>query len=1114
MDATIEKIDIQASYNGNDAVSGLDKLYNSLDKISKITDKVTTVTERSSAANVTSKVNFSKLQRVATTTAKALSKCFDATNDYVESINLFNVAMGTGAEKAEVYAKTIERLMGIDSGDWMNYQGSFNQIFEGYGIADEKANSMSQQLTQLAYDLSSLWNVDVDTAFQKIQSGMSGQIKGLKVWGYNLSIASLRETALAHGIELSTAKMTEAQKATLRYITLMEAASNAQGDLSRTLVTPANSIRILDAQFEILKRTVGQIISDFAVDLIPVVQVMIQWLTALAEHIAVFFEYDMPEIDYSGIGVGADYADDLTDSLDESTKSAEKLKKTILGIDEINKLSDSKSSVSNVYGGGYAPDFGIDLSQYEYDFLGNLDTSKVDELKKKLEKILPIIASIGAAFGAWKISEGLIKAIKYLDTLKSKNFSFSFSIIGLSLFLADIIKFKEFLEDFSQNGPTFENVSGMITTFAGMVGDALILLGNVRLGGALKIIQGFGEIVSAVADISKNGPDFDNVTRVISGLSNVAIGIGLFTKNTKLTGAAMAIQGLTVVIEELATNWEAIKKGDWSGVDKAALAVAAIEVVVGIATALGAFKKLPSFKVATKTADTLKEIGTATENIDVGTSSLTPKLTSLVKNLGLGIVVIAEVAIAAGIFVGAIWGIGLMLEQVGKAWEPVINNGETIAIAIGVGTGILVAVGVAAGLLGVATTSSAGTLPLAIGLGTLMLVEVGAAAALFVAEIWLIGEELNSILLAWNPVMAHEDTITFAISKGTSLLIAIGVVTAALGVASVASVGLLPLAIALGTAMLAQLANGFIEFCDSLIIVAEKLNELSVPLSDLNLKLPGLKNDMDSFTKFMGNFALAIVAFTASSAIAGVAATIDKVIDFFLEDPVTRMKDEVTDQTREFENLISALDMIIPLIEKATGLVGDYKEKMGSFEKATGQSGTFLGSIVGGAKNVVNGLIGLFEGMANGIIKCINFVIGALNKISVKIPSYVPKIGGQTFGFNISTINEISIPRLAEGGFVDNGQVFIANEAGPELVGSIGKKTAVANTKQIVEGISGGVASGNTPLIALMQEQNQLIKKLLEKENTVHAVVSTSDITSGIQRKNRRDGKVIIPAGG
>lgn len=93
---------------------------------------------------------------------------------------------------------------------------------------------------------------------------------------------------------------------------------------------------------------------------------------------------------------------------------------------------------------------------------------------------------------------------------------------------------------------------------------------------------------------------------------------------------------------------------------------------------------------------------------------MTSKLTTLVKNLGLGLVVIAEVAVAAGLIVGAIWGLGLMLQQVGEAWQPVLDNGSTVITALELGTILLLAVGVAVAALG--NTGLGGVATLGVGL--------------------------------------------------------------------------------------------------------------------------------------------------------------------------------------------------------------------------------------------------------------------------------------------------------------------------------------------------------------------------------------------------------------
>lgn len=97
------------------------------------------------------------------------------------------------------------------------------------------------------------------------------------------------------------------------------------------------------------------------------------------------------------------------------------------------------------------------------------------------------------------------------------------------------------------------------------------------------------------------------------------------------------------------------------------------------------------------------------------------------------------------------------------------------------------------------------------------------------------------------------------------------------------------------------------------------------------------------------------------------------------------------------------------------------------------------------------------------IIDWINkYIIGAINKIKVSIPKWVPKIGGKDFGFNLKTI---ATPKFATGGFPEQGQYFLAREKGPELVGTIGNKTAVANNNQIVQSVSDGVFNALNPVL-------------------------------------------------
>ena len=283
LDNNIDELQIEIGTESQSATSGLEKLTETLNKLDRIAN----------GSNGLNKVqaSLSGFTRGLRQTFRIMGSWFKESNDYVEALNLFEVSMDDASDAALEYAQRVQDLMGIDIQDWLEAQGSFNQLLEGYGLAEDKAAQMSKQLTQLGYDLSSLWNVDVDTAMKRLQSGMSGQIKGLKAWGINLSVAQLRETALAHGIELSTAKMTEAQKATLRYITLMEKTTNVQGDLARTLITPANALRIFEQQVTQARRALGNIVSVVAVKVIPVFQAFISIITKAAQALANFLGY-------------------------------------------------------------------------------------------------------------------------------------------------------------------------------------------------------------------------------------------------------------------------------------------------------------------------------------------------------------------------------------------------------------------------------------------------------------------------------------------------------------------------------------------------------------------------------------------------------------------------------------------------------------------------------------------------------------------------------------------------------------------------------------------------------------------------------------------------------
>ena len=344
---------------------------------------------------------------------------FNTSNEYIESLNLFRVSMGETGDAAMVFAEKVSALMGIDIAEWITNQGSFMRMSTGFGIATDKAEVMSKNLTQLAYDMSSFFNVDVQTAMDKLQSGMSGQIKGLKEWGYNLSVASLQETALSLGIEQSVRTMTEAQKAQLRYITLIQRSNGVMGDMAKTINTPANAMRILAAQLTRLERAFGNIVSVLVTKYIPYVMAFVELMEEGAKALADMWGFEIPDLPENNLEMGAAVIEGVGDEADETANKLAEMKRQIMGFDELNilKSDDDKSSELPSY------DLGIDLP--DYDFLNGLSSKyreEIDKIKveiKEFGEVLKTLEPIAIALAALFAFEWISGALAKFKQLKA-----------------------------------------------------------------------------------------------------------------------------------------------------------------------------------------------------------------------------------------------------------------------------------------------------------------------------------------------------------------------------------------------------------------------------------------------------------------------------------------------------------------------------------------------------------------------------------------------------------------------------------------------------------------------------------------------------------------------
>jgi hypothetical protein len=411
---------------------------------------------------------------VATRIGRTLAGWITESNDYVENLNLFTVAMGEYAESAQAYAEQVGEAMGIDPSEWMRNQGVFQTLLTGFGNAADKAAVMSKNLTQLGYDLSSFFNISFADSMQKLQSGIAGELEPLRRLGYDLSVARLEQEALNLGITKSVNAMTQAEKAQLRYYAIMTQVTTAQGDMARTLQAPANQLRIFQSQLTQASRALGNIYIPALNAVLPYAIAFLKVHRTVANEIANTFGFALPEIDYSSVNGLASGGEEVADAFSDAADEAKRLSKNLLGIDELNVLQSNTTAVA---GASVGSDLGLNLP--EYDFLGGALDNRVNELAEKLEKpfkdVLGIVAAIGGGILAWKIGKSVLDFATML-----KGFGKSGKItLGVTMALTGFtLEAQGFASIGAGNAQIMDYVKAAIGSALGIAGSVVVLGSN------------------------------------------------------------------------------------------------------------------------------------------------------------------------------------------------------------------------------------------------------------------------------------------------------------------------------------------------------------------------------------------------------------------------------------------------------------------------------------------------------------------------------------------------------------------------------------------------------------------------------------------------------------
>lgn len=710
--------EMQKVSNGFSAFpSKIQKLITSTEKYNASARKATTTT-----GQFTSGLKALNVAAVAITFRKIghfIAQAVTESNKYQEDLNLFTVALEQYAAEAQNYAEKVSDVMGIDPAQWLRNQGVFNTLLTGFGDTAERAQLMSQNLTQLGYDISSFFNISIEDAMQKLQSGISGELEPLRRLGYDLSQARLEQTALNLGIKESVANMTQAEKAELRYYAIMTQVTTAQGDMARTLEAPANQLRILQAQLTQAARAIGNIFIPALNAILPYAIAVVQVIREIANALANLAGFKLTEVDYSGVNSAAVGAGSLADNLDDAAGAAKKLKQYTAGFDELNVFAPNTGSGSGASAGGAG---GFDFDLPTYDFLGDAVQTRIGEIKKMIEDTLAEITTIVSGF---MLAVGAILVVTGVNIP-----------LGVGLMAAGAVGLAatvglNWTAMSSELASTLALITGVVGGFLLALGAIMAFSGaNLPLGIALMALGGASLVSAAVINWHNSDRHLTDALTTLTGVlagASLAVGAMLaFTGVATGLGIALMAVGAVTLVSAAALNWNSIPDALASPLSRVGLLVSGATLALG---AILAFSGCMPLGIA------LMAIG-ATSLVSVmalNWNGLSDEIQNVIAIITT-VVSVAFLAIGAALaFSGANIPLGLALLAAGAVtmgtaimpnWNDLSDNvQQKISMITTVVGGVLLAVGAILALSGVA-------LPLGLGLMAAGALSLGAVATL------------------------------------------------------------------------------------------------------------------------------------------------------------------------------------------------------------------------------------------------------------------------------------------------------------------------------------------------------------------------------------------------
>ena len=469
--------------------------------------------------------------------------------NFVENMNLFKVAMGDSVEEGQKFVDTMSEMYGLDANSLIKYAGNFYQLSDAINMPAEAASKLSLGLTKATVDIASLFNRDFDEVFNSLSSGMQGMTKAVRKFGMDIRVVTLQTKAMELGIYDDVDAMSEADRQALRYIVMVEQASNANSDFARTIEAPANQLRIFKEQTMALGRAIGNF---FLAPLQKAAQYINGFVMALRSVISFIADSAKVLTDFSAdvdLSDASDQVSGLGTAADDAAKSVKDL---LAPFDELNVISRSSGS-----SGGGLSDSEL-LNPKLAEAIANMDTD-LTKIKMRAQEVREAILSFWGF--DYNMNEGILgwsqeilkanlqeKFPKYTKTIESFFANWTQNTQALkavwkgfgdvvSQVLDDIkTKFEEIVTDeggtkfFEELGPKLQNFADFLSGNKEKIAGHLELIAKLFVGYKL-LSTVLSPLVTLFVNVAK-GLSLLN----LSGLNGVSLfgESGLLTKGLGL----------------------------------------------------------------------------------------------------------------------------------------------------------------------------------------------------------------------------------------------------------------------------------------------------------------------------------------------------------------------------------------------------------------------------------------------------------------------------------------------------------------------------------------------------------------------------------------------------